>query len=271
MSEQPSTSAQDEEEEEVGLTGAARKRKEKKELKEKAKQTLQALQSTRKTTTSVSEVRSEESSRAGSEAPSEAKPEPGPSKQATPPPDLKVEEIIEEFEGLGLPSTKKKKPKKKKPGEVTSPTEAPKAAPAQVPPTAAAQESSAAVVSCPPWSGPEPTDLSSPLSWGPPPGKSRPRGRPVQLPSPQIPTTRTFPLSPSQSGASSVPSSALSPTSPSVSVSGSDRRPPRSLEPVLCRYKIPMKIPTRTVRARNITVLCNYLEMSFKSIEIVSI
>lgn len=268
VSQQPSTSAQDEEEEEVGLTGAARKRKEKKELKEKAKQTLQALQSTRKTTTSVSEVPSEESSRAGSEAPSEAKPEPGPSKQATPPPDLKVEEIIEEFEGLGLPSTKKKKPKKKKPGEVTSPTEAPKAAPAQVPPTAAAQESSAAVVSCPPWSGPEPADLSSPLSWGPPPGKGRPRGRPVQLPSPQIPTTRTFPLSPSQSGASSVPSSALSPTSSSVSVSGSERRPPRSLEPVLCRYKIPMKIPTRTVRARNITVLANYLEMSFKSIEI---
>lgn len=243
---------------------------------------MQALQSSRKTTTSISEIPPGEPSTSQSEVPSVAKPdesvaaksEAAPSKEATPQPDGKVEEITEEFEGLGLPSTKKKKPKKKKPGEITSPTEPPKAQAGQVPQTAAAQEPTSSLLSSPPWAGPEISDANSPLgSWGPPPGKSRGRQRPVQLPSPQVPNTRTFPLTPTQSGSStsSLQKSALSSTLSSTSVTGTERKPLRSLEPVLCRYKIPMKIPTRSVRARNITVLANYLEMNFKSIEIVSI
>ncbi|KAJ8721372.1 hypothetical protein PYW07_002147 [Mythimna separata] len=108
-------------------------------------------------------------------------------------------------------------------------------------------------------------------SWatGPPPGMTAAQAPPQQLRPPQMgpPQMRPTPTASSQMRPTPTPTA-----QPSSSFSQQEAyyptRPPKSLEPVLCRYKIPHKIPGGVVSARHIRVLVNYLEMEFKSLKI---
>lgn len=303
--EEPSTStAQPEEEEDLGLTDAARKKKEKKEKKEKALQALQALQASRKPSSvapsseatsevasvAQSEASSEPASRAQSEAPSRAQSEAPPEAPSAAQSQSKVEEVAEDFDGLGLTGSRKKKPRKKKTDPIPPIIEASvlptQTTPVTRPTTQVTLSTHGSAESAPGSTGTAPVHVQMPevLKSDPPGpwGKGAPqsasagcgRGRgwaPVAPDAPVAPAIRSFPVP------IPTPTPLPQPSSSSQTLVGSKIqtvKPPapsgRSLEPVLCRYKIPTKIPDRSVRAHNITVLVNYLPMQFKDLKIVS-
>ncbi|KAH9628709.1 hypothetical protein HF086_003663 [Spodoptera exigua] len=181
--------------------------------------------------------------------------------------------------GLGLSGHRKRRPKKKKAGPVPSteaqeasasqPAEIPKAAPSASsaeapkpapsaspaePPKAESSTSSAApaIVQMP-----EPAQPAPPRCWsGAKSGAGRGGGRtPVPVgPAPQVVSANiaTQKLTPQTTPTTPIPTG----------------RGPKSLEPTMCRYQIPTKIPGNRVRAMPIKVMVNYLEMEFKALKI---
>nr|AHC98010.1 argonaute 2 [Spodoptera litura] len=263
-------------EDDSNLSAAARKKKEKKEKKEKSLQALQALQATRKPSShSESTAKDEEDPtskeqaskpepKSPAEAPSQTQSEAAamPSQEKSPPTEVTKEppKPVEEEEfglGLGLSGARKKKPKKKKaepvqpveaqqapaPQPVPQPAEAPKAAPATSPAAAPAP----VLVQMP-----EPAQAARPGPWSKS-GSGKGRGwTPMPLgtmPAPQIPPVNLIPQP--------------TPTAPVPTGRG-----PKSMEPTMCHYTIPHKIPGNRVRAAHIRVMVNYLEMEFKALKI---
>ncbi|KAF9810124.1 hypothetical protein SFRURICE_011292 [Spodoptera frugiperda] len=273
-------------EDDSNLSAAARKRKEKKEKKERSLQALQALQGMKKL--SISESKDEPSAKDESTCKEEptskeqaSKPEPetpteAPSQtqseaaampsQDKPPPETTKEppKPAEEEEfglGLGLSGTRKKKPKKKK---------------AEPAPTAEAQQASAPQTADPlkaapatsPGAAPvlvqmpEPAHAAAPGPWSKS-GSGKSRGwTPVPLGTMPEPPARLVPQP------TPVPQATPIPQQPPTAVVPTARAP-KSMEPTMCRYQIPNKIPGNRVRAAHIRVMVNYLEMEFKSLKIV--
>lgn len=293
--EEPSTSEVPpppaEGEDDSNLSAAERKRKERKEKKEKARLTMEAsrkpsrLDSTSDTTseTTMSRAASEAPSEPSVEVPEKAKtdaPPEAPAEVAKPAAGeaaAKPEPEAEEESGLGLLSGKKRKPRKKKgaaegqqPAAPAGPA-APAAPTASAAPAAADQRSVSASSSSsqlvsPSGSGPtpvlvqmpEPQKTAQPGPWGRGRGWSAAAGPSTST---AMPPPRTSPLTPT---AAPIPT----PQPVVAQQTAQPTRPPKSLEPVLCRYKIPNKIPGGMVRARAIRVMVNYLEMTFKTLQI---
>ncbi|XP_063893482.1 protein argonaute-2 [Helicoverpa armigera] len=292
--EEPSTSEipppPAEGEDDSNLSAAERKRKERKEKKEKARLTMEASRKPSRLD-STSESASETMSRAASEAPSEPSVEVPEKVKTDAPPEApaevakpaaaeaaaKPEPEAEEESGLGLLSSKKRKPRKKKgaaegqqPAAPAGPA-APAAPAASAAPAAADQRSVSASSSSsqlvsPSTSGPtpvlvqmpEPQKTAAPGPWGRGRGWSAAAGPSTST---AMPPPRTSPLTPT---AAPIPT----PQPVVAQQTPLPTRPPKSLEPVLCRYKIPNKIPGGMVRARAIRVMVNYLEMTFKTLQI---
>nr|AVK59454.1 Argonaute 2-PEa [Spodoptera frugiperda] len=272
-------------EDDSNLSAAARKRKEKKEKKERSLQALQALQGMKKLSISESSkdepsakdestckeepTSKEEASKPEPETPTEAPSQTQseaaamPSQEKPPPetakePPKPAEE--EEFGlGLGLSGTRKKKPKKKK---------------AEPAPTAEAQQASAPQTADPlkatPTSPagapvlvqmPEPAHAAAPGPWSKS-GSGKSRGwTPVPLGTMPDPPARLIPQPTPVPQATPIPQSTPTAVVPTA-------RAPKSMEPTMCRYQIPNKIPGNRVRAAHIRVMVNYLEMEFKSLKI---
>nr|XP_049696240.1 protein argonaute-2 [Helicoverpa armigera]XP_049696241.1 protein argonaute-2 [Helicoverpa armigera] len=292
--EEPSTSEVPpppaEGEDDSNLSAAERKRKERKEKKEKARLTMEASRKPSRLD-STSDTTSETMSRAASEAPSEPSVEVPEKVKTDAPPEApaevakpaaaeaaaKPEPEAEEESGLGLLSSKKRKPRKKKgaaegqqPAAPAGPA-APAAPAASAAPAAADQRSVSASSSSsqlvsPSTSGPtpvlvqmpEPQKTAAPGPWGRGRGWSAAAGPSTST---AMPPPRTSPLTPT---AAPIPT----PQPVVAQQTPLPTRPPKSLEPVLCRYKIPNKIPGGMVRARAIRVMVNYLEMTFKTLQI---
>ncbi|XP_075974790.1 protein argonaute-2-like [Anticarsia gemmatalis] len=254
-------------EEEEGLElGAGSRRKQKK------KQKQEALQQLLTTSTSHGPSSSREHTEPPAPAPETRKAE-----------AEKSEEITEEFEGLGLGGPKKKKPKRKKtdaadasrqissPEQLSSPSQM--STPSQVssPPQISSPSPGHSLKQMQPSSTFPPGFVRSTPSeqghvpagaWGR--GRGRPTAGAPRAAPPAFhtsPSTPQFPQQPQQHAQSRPQPTMMRPTNP---------RPTGeySQDNVVCRYKIPSKVPGRSVGGRNLTVLTNYLEMTFKSLNI---
>lgn len=252
-----------EEEESVGL-GIGNKRKQRKEKKQqKLELSRQAMASTSDRFLSASI----------------------PKEQSEPPPELpkapeeKIEAVVEEFEGLGLAGPKKKKPKKKK-SEAASASGDAQAGPSAITPQATPGIPSQSTTQIPTASFPPPGAVprSAPMdqsgqapssAWGRGRGRGQqqppgPRFQPAFTPSQTIPQIAPRIQEPQSS-------LAVRSDSPKPQLGTPNVKPGQySQEKIMCKYKIPLKNPGRTVGGRPLAILTNYLEMTFKPYNIVS-
>ncbi|CAB3223249.1 unnamed protein product [Arctia plantaginis] len=94
----------------------------------------------------------------------------------------------------------------------------------------------------------------------------RGRGRPQVKPT--VPTSHSTPQFAQSHPVQPQPTSPPQPSSTLQSRPTQQKHGQYSQENVVCRYKIPTKVPGRLVGGRTIAILTNYLEMTFKSLKI---